>query len=1075
MKKHNLFKILMALVLCAAMVLPLVPLQARAKAVNHFDISDFKGKYVSVVGDSISTFEGVSNSTYFNASIGDNATYYGDNTREEYGTFDHIRWEDTWWQQVIDVLDMELCVNNSWSGSYVLNSHASAGWKDLRMDNLANTDGRKPDVIFLYLGTNDCAALESTDTLGTFDSAKAMNVTSTPTKTLDAYSVMIQKAKQNYPDAQIYCFTLLPHKGNHSPNNKAAVASFNTGVTKLAAHFGCRLVDLAGLSGASHGRISLDAAMVDNVHPDLKGMDAITNCVISAMLAGQYSSTYSVSYDLPDAYVEVGNTVNGEAFFGDVTTVLAGKPLSIKLDTVGISNLDVTVTMGGADITADAVCGNYVYIPAVTGNVSISAHNESQNYYLVTGATGYTSNPAQLPDYTHNGVRMISGNHVNGVYGADDDGRYALSHSIVLRHDRPWVLEFKMGGSTHAGGILPFSDTASSSAVGNTYIHTNQSQFLLGYRSRLGYCNSGVNWTDIAATLGKTTGADVRNEMLTFKLVNRIDAQGSNMPYLYVNGKAVGPMDTAKSAETVDITGVDFVFNYLGTSNHPLQNTALEYVKVYENGVDGVPEDAVHNFRWAGIGEQMTSASTDGFFTENALELEMGTGANGSHVDNAYYSLNKPINLYHDRAWTLEFRAKGTWGAGSEEDPMLLSSCDDSNRLGITYLWRNSGDYLAFGTRVEGETGYQNYGVDLSGLNLVDKQYYTYRLENQISYDASGNYTGNQVWVSIDGVPIGPMTQHRDNNVDTNPISHGDWVSGKDFRFHYLGNKNFPLNGVTFDYIQVWEDGGRVNTTRLEYLINTAKAENGTYVNHLDYTTETWGNYVNALNAGSAVLNTADLNQSKVDAAVDAILAARNALKTDAGATRIYSVEPITGGKAVVGSQTGIKVVTSPDVVQVCVQDQDLIINSSQVQDLIIDGSQTRVKVWMISWKRNETSENTVTYNISAWKTFDPDRKGVSAGETPDASGTVEITFSSKYAVSAELTAAPDKVAYTAGESFDPTGMKITVTYNDGTTLEVTDTAQMGWDQRSLTKDDNAVYVYWHGVSVPVPVTVSET
>lgn len=694
-------------------------------------------------------------------------------------------------------------------------------------------------------------------------------------------------------------------------------------------------------------------------------------------------------------------------------------------------------------------------------------------------AANYTSNPNQSAEFTHNGVKQVSGTHTNGVYGTDaatGDGSYQLSHAIVLEHDRPWVMEFKMGGSAYAGGILLASDKAASNDYG-TYIHVNQTEFLLGYHNNLGYCNSGIPWTTIATKLGSTKGADIRKDVLTFKLVNVVNSDGTNMPKLYVNGTLIGNMNSSIT-KNANISGKDFVFNYFGTSNHPLQDCKLEYVKVYENGVDGIPEDQVHNFRWAGIGEGMTSAKTDGYFTENVIELEMGTAANGAHEGNGYYSMNKPIHLYHDRAWSLEFKAKGNWGAGSGEDPMLLSSCDDSGRLGITYLWRNSGNFIAFGTRRDKESGYQNYGVDMSGLGLLASEYYTYRLENQITYDANGNYASDMVYLYIDDVQIGAMNRYRNNNTDTNPVTTDNWVSGKDFQFNFIGNKNFPLNGVTFEYFQVWENGGAVDTLRLEYLINTARDANGNFTNTQGCTTATWNAYVSALNNGQALLTDATINQKKVNDAVDAILATRNALKVSDTNVTIHSVESVTGGKAVVGMQAAIRVVTSPNVVQVCVDSQDLIISSSEVQDMLIDGKQTKVKVWMLAWKRSATTDSSVTYGVGAYTTYDADHVGHKEGNSsgvPEAYDSIKLIYSSKYVVSAELATAPTLVEYPTGWAFDPSGAVLTVGYSDGTTETVTVTENnCKWDDRILTVDDRYGYIFYDGATVEVPITVYE-
>ena len=94
-----------------AMVLEFIPVLAHhAHAAQTATATEFAGKKVSILGDSISTYEGVSNNTAYNATIGENLVYY---TEGLHGVSLH----DTWWQQVIDTLDMELCVNNSWSGS----------------------------------------------------------------------------------------------------------------------------------------------------------------------------------------------------------------------------------------------------------------------------------------------------------------------------------------------------------------------------------------------------------------------------------------------------------------------------------------------------------------------------------------------------------------------------------------------------------------------------------------------------------------------------------------------------------------------------------------------------------------------------------------------------------------------------------------------------------------------------------------------------------------------------------------------------------------------------------------------
>lgn len=104
-------------------------------------------KRFSVLGDSLSTFEGYSEPAY--------AVFYDTARKLASGV---ITYADTWWGRVIDALGGELLVNNSFAGStvckrpdYEIPSYACS---DERTSALAK-DGVLPDVVFVYVGTND--------------------------------------------------------------------------------------------------------------------------------------------------------------------------------------------------------------------------------------------------------------------------------------------------------------------------------------------------------------------------------------------------------------------------------------------------------------------------------------------------------------------------------------------------------------------------------------------------------------------------------------------------------------------------------------------------------------------------------------------------------------------------------------------------------------------------------------------------------------------------------------------------------------------------------------------------------
>ena len=82
----------------------------------NFEIEStvLSGKKISILGDSISTYEGVSNNASFNKTIGLNNRYY------ETGASKALPTQNlTYWGQLIEKYGMELCVNNSTGGGKV--------------------------------------------------------------------------------------------------------------------------------------------------------------------------------------------------------------------------------------------------------------------------------------------------------------------------------------------------------------------------------------------------------------------------------------------------------------------------------------------------------------------------------------------------------------------------------------------------------------------------------------------------------------------------------------------------------------------------------------------------------------------------------------------------------------------------------------------------------------------------------------------------------------------------------------------------------------------------------------------
>ena len=82
--------------------------------------------------------------------IGDNAKYYPKDYLDDVN--------ETWWMKTIHQLGLELCVNNSWSGSCVstlVDDENKAACMNRAIQLHNDQQGKEPDIIVLMIGGND--------------------------------------------------------------------------------------------------------------------------------------------------------------------------------------------------------------------------------------------------------------------------------------------------------------------------------------------------------------------------------------------------------------------------------------------------------------------------------------------------------------------------------------------------------------------------------------------------------------------------------------------------------------------------------------------------------------------------------------------------------------------------------------------------------------------------------------------------------------------------------------------------------------------------------------------------------
>ena len=240
------------------------------------DTVDLSGKTISILGDSISTFSGISNNaTDTNNTIGGNAVYYPkyeiDNSSE------------TWWAQTAEATGMEMLVNNSWSGSRVLSGNGAAyNTRCVQLhDNTGENNGTHPDVIAVYIGIND---FNAGSTIGTFENLSDIYTEEegyiTPETVAQAYAIMVHKMTEMYDNSDIFLFTL---PANGTNKNTELLAKYNNVIKDIAESFDCYVVDLANIEGYDYATYTSDG-----LHPNELGMDLITDLFVRT-LKGVYA------------------------------------------------------------------------------------------------------------------------------------------------------------------------------------------------------------------------------------------------------------------------------------------------------------------------------------------------------------------------------------------------------------------------------------------------------------------------------------------------------------------------------------------------------------------------------------------------------------------------------------------------------------------------------------------------------------------------------------------------------------------------------------------------------------------
>lgn len=247
-----------------------------SRKANNNIYKEYNKKIISILGDSISTFAGDNpESAGDGHTIADGTyTYEGNHCRYPNSYLSNVN--QTYWKMLIDNLEMNLGVNDSWAGSRVSwNGTESSDQganiyiaSQTRINHLGANG--TPDFILVNAGTNDIGA---NVTVGTFNTENPVNYTdeqiaALPVATFaDAYRALLIRLQKKYPLARI--IVLLPNytTSYYNPTNADIYLEI---IKEACDFFGVPWVDMrtTGITMYNTGTYT-----GDGIHPNPKGMN----------------------------------------------------------------------------------------------------------------------------------------------------------------------------------------------------------------------------------------------------------------------------------------------------------------------------------------------------------------------------------------------------------------------------------------------------------------------------------------------------------------------------------------------------------------------------------------------------------------------------------------------------------------------------------------------------------------------------------------------------------------------------------------------------------------------------------
>ena len=223
------------------------------------------GKKVSILGDSVSTYDGEIPSGY----------------AHQYPNGDVTTFSDTWVGQLLEETGMELEVLEAYAGSRVTQTGELASGShfvdDERISNLGN-----PDVIIVFGGTNDLFQ-ENPPAVGEIPDYFSVSADDfNKAEFAGAYLYLLMKLKERYTNARIYCcnvtdFTRDITSAYWKNGNGLSKQKMGEIISKCCDIAGATFIDLlkCGMTWHNYSGYAYDG----NLHPNKNGMKLIAEYI----------------------------------------------------------------------------------------------------------------------------------------------------------------------------------------------------------------------------------------------------------------------------------------------------------------------------------------------------------------------------------------------------------------------------------------------------------------------------------------------------------------------------------------------------------------------------------------------------------------------------------------------------------------------------------------------------------------------------------------------------------------------------------------------------------------------------